>query len=120
MSYLLPFDVNILISYHNNEKERVGLILKSGEIIEMENHCTDPLNGFETDGIDFIKYSGEIIATWHTHPMQNSNLSMNDKQAFLNWPDLDHYIIGTDGVSRYFIENGKVLRCDVESTFTGH
>lgn len=120
MSSPHQFDASTLHSLNNNETERVGLVLKSGEIIEMQNHCADPSNGFETDGLDFLKYDGDILATWHTHPNANSNLSQGDKQSFLNWPDLDHYIVGMDGVSRYFIENGKVFRCDVESTFTDH
>lgn len=98
----------------------MGLILKDQTLVEIENKCTDPENGFETTGEEFVIYDGQILATWHTHPNQNSNLSAGDNSAFLNWPDLDHYIVGTDGVSRYYVENGKVFRCDVESTFTEH
>lgn len=96
----------------------MGLILLDGTIIEMENICTDPENGFEIKAEQMLAHEGDIYATWHTHPGQVSNLSAGDYLSFLSWPDLSHYIIGTDGVARYFVQNNKVLLCDGECSST--
>lgn len=103
----------------NSDKERVGLILCDGSIVELDNVCSDPENGFEVRGDQMLQYEDTIYATWHTHPNQNSNLSSGDYLTFLSWPDFSHYIIGTDGVARYFIENNRVLLCEGECSSTG-
>jgi|HigsolmetaAR201D_1030396.scaffolds.fasta_scaffold33936_2 Predicted metal-dependent protease of the PAD1/JAB1 superfamily len=89
--------------------ERVGFILKNGEIVEVENVCPEPEEGFDVKGEDILKYGEDAYATWHTHPTSDCNLSMNDYETFLNWPELEHFIVGTDGVRRYIIEDGEVL-----------
>lgn len=105
----MPFDKNSLLSKLEGPNERVGFVLKSGEIVEVENVCDKPEEGFEVSTADLAKYINDICATWHTHPGKDSNLSMNDWYGFLNFPDLDHYIVGTDGVSHYRVQNGKVI-----------
>jgi len=88
--------------------ERVGFILATGEIVEVENQCHEPDNGFEVSGEDLIKYPN-VVASWHTHPATDSNLSTNDWYGFRNWPEWIHLIIGTDGVTSYRVEQGRVL-----------
>ena len=85
------------------------MILNDHSIIELENTCSTPEDGFEVDGAELVKYIDCLFATWHTHPGTTSNLSVGDYQSFLNYPDIKHYIIGDDGISEYIVENGKVL-----------
>lgn len=90
----------------------MGLILNTHKIIELDNICDIPTEGFQVRVEDLLPFEDDMIATWHTHPNQDSNLSVNDYRTFLNYPDLRHYIVGTDGVAEYTVENGKVMRCD--------
>lgn len=99
LSCLQPGDLN----------ERVGFVSREGAIIEVENVCHDPVNGFEIRGEDLVTHGEEASATWHTHPGVDSNLSFGDYRSFLNYPTLTHYIVGTDGVTGYVVENGKVV-----------
>lgn len=99
----------ILIELYDPLVERVGFILKSGEVIEVQNICEKPEEGFDVSGEDIAKYGLDAIATWHTHPNASNNLSMNDHEMFLNWPELSHYIVGTNGVRCYVVEDGEVL-----------
>lgn len=89
--------------------ERVGFVLTTGEIVEVENICVHSDNGFEVSGQDLIKYHDQVVATWHTHPGKGSNLSTNDWYGFRNYPEWLHLIIGTDGVSSFRVEKGRVL-----------
>ena len=89
--------------------ERVGFVLKTGEIVEVENICPDKDNGFEVRGEDLMKYAVDAEASWHTHPGHTKCLSANDHYAFLNYPHLKHYIVGTDGVECYVVKNGIVV-----------
>jgi proteasome lid subunit RPN8/RPN11 len=91
-------------------KERVGFILRSGEIVECKNICPDPENGFEISGKDILAYDNDdTVASWHTHPDKDANLSVEDHKTFLLWPHLVHYIVGTDGVRGYAVKSGKVV-----------
>lgn len=90
--------------------ERVGLILRDGTNIELDNICASPNEGFEVRGADLLRYLNDATATWHTHPDETSNLSHGDYSSFLNLPDLLHHIVGTDGVTTYAVKNGKVVR----------
>jgi hypothetical protein len=89
--------------------ERVGFVLANHEVVEVDNICDDPINGFEVSGADLLKYGDQAYATWHTHPGQTSNLTFGDHTSFLNYPHLRHYIAGTDGVTSYSVANGKVI-----------
>lgn len=99
-----------LLDKLDGPKERVGYILKNGEIVEVENICEDPENGFDVKGEDLLKWPPLAAATWHTHPGQTSNLSGADYAGFQYYPDLLHYIVGTDGVSCYRVVGSKVMR----------
>lgn len=98
--------------YSAEGPERVGLILKSGEIIELENVAADPLTGATISLEDLLRYEDDAAATWHTHPAAPSNLSMDDYEAFKNWPHLKHYIIGLEGVRCFRVAGGRVLNAD--------
>lgn len=101
-----------LLTLFEGSKERVGFVLKNGCIIELENICSDPENGFEIKGEDLLRHYESVASTWHTHPGETSNLSTGDMQSFLSYPEWTHYIIGTDGVSTYKVQEGKVICCD--------
>ncbi|BCJ91773.1 hypothetical protein IZ6_25080 [Terrihabitans soli] len=98
-----------LREYLTPGEERVGFILRSGEIVEVKNVCEKPEEGFEVSGDDLLKHLPEIVGTWHTHPSGSSNLSMEDMAGFLNWPDWEHFIVGQDGVTRYVVSEGDLL-----------
>lgn len=104
--------INDLLLKYDGDTERVGFVLKTGEIVEVENVCPQPTEGFDVKGEDIVKYYDLAASTWHTHPGASNNLSVNDYQTFLNWPDHTHFIIGNDGVREYRVENGDVLICD--------
>jgi proteasome lid subunit RPN8/RPN11 len=98
-----------LLDKFEGPKERVGFILKDDTIVEVDNICGDPENGFEVRAEDLIRYEDEMAATWHTHPGKNANPSMADIPGFTNWPHLLHYIVGTDGVRCFAVKGGKVV-----------
>ena len=89
----------------------MGFILKTGEIVEVENVCHDKENGFEVSGEDLMKYEDTAVATWHTHPGEDytSNLTVADMTTYLSYPQLAHYIVGRDGVTCYVVQGGKVV-----------
>jgi proteasome lid subunit RPN8/RPN11 len=98
-----------LLSLYEGAYERCGFILKTGEIVEVPNICAEPTGGFDMRGADIVKFAPISQATWHTHPDDDSNLSSGDFLTFLNWPELDHYIVGNDGVTKFVVEDGDVL-----------
>lgn len=93
-----------------NELERVGFILKDGSVIEVPNILSSE-DEFQVAGQHIMEYviSGKAIATWHTHPKKDANLTIQDHEMFLRYPELDHYILGTDGLRKYYVRNGKVI-----------
>jgi proteasome lid subunit RPN8/RPN11 len=104
-----------LLELHNPEgPERVGFLLGKSKIQEVPNTSMEPESSFMVSSEDLLKYalSEDTIATWHTHPKSNSNLSTFDYRAFLNYPNLKHIIIGTDGIRVYEVEDGAVLQSD--------
>jgi proteasome lid subunit RPN8/RPN11 len=92
--------------------ERCGVVTKRGKIIECENIAEDKEKGFEIPPEEMLKYEGKIKATWHTHPQGLANLSEKDYYGFSMWPDLKHYIIGTDGVRGYVLKDGLIYNED--------
>jgi proteasome lid subunit RPN8/RPN11 len=101
-----------LLHLYEGDKERCGFILKTGEIVECENICEQPTEGFDFRGEDLVLYTPVAAASWHTHPGEDSNLSAGDFHSFINWPELEHYIIGNDGVTKYVVADGDVLVAD--------
>ena len=98
-----------LLDFYEDGAERVGFILQSGEIVECENKCDQPEEGFEVSAEDLIRYCDDAVATWHTHPGANSNLSVGDYESFMSWPKLLHHIIGQDGLSTFMVHDGAVI-----------
>ena len=82
--------------------ERVGFV-HTDTIIEVRNAAENPVLGFFIGPEDVLKHTEEMNAwaSWHTHPSQNSNLSGEDHKMFVQWPDLYHFIIGSDSVKCY-------------------
>jgi proteasome lid subunit RPN8/RPN11 len=99
-------------SLYEGETERCGFLLKSGELIECDNVHPEPTQGFDFKGEDLVLWTPQAAASWHTHPGADSVLSADDYHAFRSWPDLEHYIVGNDGVTKYYVEKGDVLIAD--------
>jgi proteasome lid subunit RPN8/RPN11 len=98
-----------LLKLHNNEVERCGFIMPRNRIVECENISEHPERGFDVSDEEVLKYGDKAIATWHTHPNADNNLSTLDMENFLQWDTIDHYIIGNNGVRKYIIKDGDVL-----------
>lgn len=89
--------------------ERVGFILKDGTVVEVENTCEIPDEGFEVLPEDIERHHDDVVATWHTHPGASSNLSVGDMESFRTFPDWRHFIVGQDGVTEYYVEGTDVF-----------
>ncbi len=98
--------------YAPSGPERVGFILDSGEIVEVENVSVTSEEGFEVSAENLIRFEAGAVATWHTHPGESSNLSLDDYLGFLNWPDLRHYIVGSDGTKAFVVKGKTVIGDD--------
>lgn len=96
----------------DDKKERCGFILNGNRMVEVMNTHPEPENGFEISADSIVRHDGNIKATWHTHPNGSSTLSGEDYACFLNWPDLEHYIISKEGVRRYVVVDGVVMNAD--------
>lgn len=99
-------------------KERCGLVLDSGEAVELSNIAHDPLISYEMDPTEVLPYltRNNVAGTWHTHPHSPPHFSGEDYVGFMGWPEWQHYVIGVvDGetvVKCYEIKNGAILECD--------
>lgn len=94
--------------------ERCGLILADGSVVEIGNIHTDPVKGFHMEPTSFLAHvEAGAVATWHTHPARDPNLSEEDMQGFLQWPQLTHHILGIrDGapaVHSFAVKNGFLV-----------
>ena len=98
-----------LLKYYDENVERVGFILPRNKIVEVENTSSNPERGFDVSDADILKYGDVAVATWHTHPNADNNLSAVDMETFLLWDSIPHYIVGNNGVRKYVVENGEVL-----------
>lgn len=101
-----------------DETERCGVIMKDGNAVELENLADQPTVSFEMPPKAFLELvkTGEVEATWHTHPKSSPVLSGADYATFLNWPELLHHVIGIENgevaVLTYKVEDGVVITCD--------
>lgn len=97
-------------------EERCGLILKDGSIAEIENIAEDRTLGYRMNPAAVIALLDHTVGTWHTHPDTDPNLSGADYSSFLDWPDLEHSIIGWRNgkvaITKYRVERGLVIQCD--------
>lgn len=111
------FDSKSLLEYWNSTTERCGVILSSGQILELKNVHETPDNGFSFSSEVFESYS-EVVATWHTHPNGHPNLSVEDYKSFLTQPKLFHYIVGSGIVWCFYVQEDRVLLYE-DSDFPG-
>lgn len=89
---------------YDENNELVGVVFSDGTIKQLENISNSPEDSFRLRGEDLLLLDDpNVVATWHTHPKSNSNLSVTDKVSFLMWPRLKHYIKGLDGTTCYVI-----------------
>jgi len=104
-----------LAAFWNPHRERCGVILPDGAVVELPNRHPDPSNGFEMCASE-VEALGPI-ATWHTHPCTGGNLSIPDYHLYLQYPDLWHYIVGApEDIRCYYVEDGVVLQHDNDQT----
>lgn len=100
----------------DDKDERCGLILKDGTVVELENVHEAPREGYRMRPSDALPHLENLAGTWHTHPDSDPNLSEEDRNGFLAWPDLEHFIVGRRNgavfVTKYVVEDGMVLQCD--------
>jgi len=101
--------VTKLSDFWNPEVERCGFILKSGEIVEVDNISEDPQNGFEVSEKDFEKYYSETAASWHSHTDDFANLSLSDYYTFLNLPEWDHWVISKNKCVKFSVKSNCVI-----------
>ena len=96
--------------------ERCGLVLSDGMVFQLENIHPQPERGFIIPGSEMFKYATTLCGTWHTHPGREATFSQEDYFGFCNWPDLIHFIIGTDGVKAYRVEDGVIVEVDLAAS----
>ena len=94
-------------------KERCGLVLESGEIIELAN-TSESNEEFSFDH-KHLKTEG-AWATWHTHPKGLHNLSGADYNSFLTVPDLRHFVVTDISVMCFKTEFKLLLVIDHDYT----
>jgi proteasome lid subunit RPN8/RPN11 len=95
--------------YSDTGPERCGFVLNDGTVVEVENICNEPNDGFMFRAEDIIKHENTAASTWHTHPGDEANLSSDDYLAFLNWPKLSHIVIGASGPREFVVINGAII-----------
>jgi proteasome lid subunit RPN8/RPN11 len=97
-----------LLDYWVPTRERVGLVLSSGEIVELRNRSPLPEVTFMVT-VDDIEAHPTAVAFWHTHPRNNVWLSAEDHAMFLRTPQLLQYIVAERRIRSYEVASGKVL-----------
>ena len=104
--------------YSPTGNERVGFLIldKQVELIELKNIALSPTDYFIAPTAALIEWEDKLLATWHTHPGGVNEPSIYDKQAFVNYPDVVHYIIGSNGIAAYAIEGEQVVPASAEKT----
>ena len=98
----MEIQVQLKRFYSDKPGERGGFI-KNGQIFECENTHPNPVESYCPSYEDLEKFE-DAEATWQTHPNGSKNLSREDYQAFQNWADKKHYIVGKDGVFCYYVD----------------
>ena len=102
--------------YADEGNERLGFVLEDNSVVELTNGHDDPEYGAQylaEDLFNFVynpDFEHQAIASWHTHPSKPSNLTGDDFIAFTNHPQLVHYIIGNDGVRKFYVDEEGTLK----------
>lgn len=95
---------------YDGPHERVGFLLKDGTLVECRNCAPEPKDTFDVSPEEILQHCDEAIATWHTHPGAGSNLSVGDRETFLLWPNLLHYIVGETDITCYRVDKNMVVK----------
>lgn len=98
-----------LSDFWNGDKERCGFILKSGEVVEVENIAEAPELEFEVSEEDFEKYYADTVASWHTHTNEFANLSLADYYTFLALPEWEHWVVSKLKSVKFSVKSGSVI-----------
>ena len=98
-----------LTEFWNEYVERCGFVLRDGGILEVPNVHENPQEGFRIAPEVILEHEGKVAATWHTHPHHGANLSVEDYQCFLRWPEWGHFIVHRGKVQYYYVEQNRVL-----------
>lgn len=101
-----------LFDYYEGSDERCGVILGDATIMELDNVHPEPSQGFEISPEKILELLPSVVAFWHTHPNSTSTLSGADKLCIEQWPEMDHFIVGNDGVTKYQVIEGIVVDAD--------
>ncbi len=101
------FEPNSLLEFWNPLVERCGVILADDSIIEIPNTHSEPSDNFSFSKEQFEKYPN-CVATWHTHPSGEANLSVNDYNTFLKNPKFFNYIVGNGIVWGFYVRDNRV------------
>lgn len=98
-----------LSDFWSQDTERCGFILKSGEVVEVENIAEDPKNEFEVSEEDFEKYYPDTVASWHSHTDDFANLSLSDYYTFLNLPEWQHWVVSKHKSVKFSVKSEAVI-----------
>jgi proteasome lid subunit RPN8/RPN11 len=88
-------------AYYTPTIERCGVILDTGEVVELSNVSETPSETFEISDKDLASVKGAVTATWHTHCGDDPNLSLPDYEMFVEQSHLKHFIISLHYVVVY-------------------
>lgn len=84
--------------------------MSDGSIVELKNVHEDAKNYFLPDYDELLAViDGPVVAMWHTHTHESANLSSEDWQTFLTWPQLEYAIIAKDEVRFYGVKGRGVV-----------
>lgn len=101
-----------LLTLWDDHIERCGFILKNKRPVEVQNRHEDPTSGFRISEEDLQTYLGRAIATWHTHPNDNPNLSIPDYFLFSRLSEMDHVIIAQYAFRIYRAIGSRIVICE--------
>lgn len=104
---------NLVSTVYSFDQENCGIILTSGEIVKLKNHHPEPMNNFSIADADISNYGlDNILAFWHSHLENDSNLSVADYKSFVNYPNHYHIIFCYTNFTIYTVRNNLVIRSD--------
>lgn len=90
-------------------EELCGFILNDGSVIEVANIASNTKQHFKISVAILEHYLNDIAIFWHSHPSNNTNLSLEDYKAFLAFPDHEHRIYSETQYTSYYVRRGLVI-----------
>lgn len=94
--------------------ERCGFILANGEIVEVPNQSIQAHNSFEVSDEDFLRYADQMVGTWHTHVNGVPNLSLPDYYTFMDFPDMEHWVVSEPATVCFRVREGHLMIDEVK------